>query len=174
MSRQKLITRRNYTPFIHELLISLQKNNLIRVTMLILVMSLVISILLTAFVAPLCASCRVSYPFSSYPLLIIHLIVAFPMAFMLHEFMHYAILDTDVKITFALSLVKIEPLNTVSSARMIGSALAGPLTPSLIGLIIYCIDSIQHLNLFGIYFPFLLHILILPFDILGVFGLEIE
>lgn len=165
MSKQRLITRRKYALFLYELLVSLTKNNLIRITMLILT----ISGILTALTVHLCPSCTMIYLF-----LIIHLAIAFPVAFTLHELIHYVVLDTDVMVNFYPNFIKIEPLESSGSVRMVCSALAGPLIPFLIGLVIYCVGFIMHLNLFGIYFPFLIHILILPFDILGVFGVEFE
>jgi len=162
MNKQKIVTRRNYAAFIRELFISLPENNLIRIVTLISVTS----ILLAALAAPLCSSCMKNHLFS-----LIHLTIVFPIVLVFHEFIHYAILDTDVKITFNPNFIKIEPLDRVSAIRTICSALAGPLIPFLFGLIIYYMDPI---NLFGIYFPLLIYIFILPFDILSAFGVEIE
>lgn len=71
-------------------------------------------------------------------------------------------------------IVKIKPKTGVSTRRVLVSAFAGPLVPFLIGLIIYHIDTVENLSLFGLYFPFLMHILILPFDIVGALGFELE
>ncbi|MGQ9479021.1 MAG: hypothetical protein ACUVQ0_03235 [Thermoproteota archaeon] len=165
MSSQKLVTRGNYVLFLRELLISMLKNNLIRLTLIILL----ISTLLAAFTSiSYCTSCSMNYLFSS-----VYLTISLPLSFMIHELIHFVVLDSNVKVTFSTGLVKMEPVSHVSTRKALGSALAGPLASFFIGLLMYYADSIKHLNLFGLYFPFLIHILILPYDILGALGFEI-
>lgn len=85
---------------------------------------------------------------------------------LLHEFIHFVILDVDMSVTGEAGFIRLEV--EVSEYKALASALAGPLAPFSIGL------ALWHYVDWGLALPFLLHILALPLDVLGALGTSRE
>lgn len=82
--------------------------------------------------------------------------------FLLHELTHFVILDTDVLVSTDAGFVTLE--TEAGGFRVLASAVCGPLVPFVVGL------ALWHYADWMLALPLLAHIMSLPFDILGAFG----
>ncbi|MEM0282668.1 MAG: hypothetical protein QXF00_06195 [Desulfurococcaceae archaeon] len=67
---------------------------------------------------------------------LVAMIALFIAGTLLHELVHFIVLDTDVSILINDHLIRLEILNHIPPHRLYLATVAGPLTPTVIGLIV--------------------------------------
>ncbi|MEM4506742.1 MAG: hypothetical protein QXM82_05130 [Ignisphaera sp.] len=103
----------------------------------------------------------------SFILSSIAIIALFIAGTLLHELVHFAILDIDVSVMLSNHMIQLEPLDYVPLERLYLATVSGPLVPSMIGLIVLKYYPEYFLALI----PLLLQSINIVFDLSGILGL---
>lgn len=154
---ETIIRRRKYGLFIYVILRHLLTNRFIIYSVLFLKLGSA-----TMFLASL----EMGLKFS---MMSIFAVIALIVGVVMHELVHFVVLDTDVYVRTSSYLIKLNVMSNIDIERSCLAAIAGPLVPALVGFI----SLYYYPDYFLALLPLLLQSVGVLFDLVGVLGLDV-